>query len=98
MISLKELLMYSFVEAVLLFAFQYDHEICSFKLYKNCAEILMRIELNLYIAFSRMAITSVNSSKPWQGVLHILISLLSFVNDLKILSHWTYTPLVRNTI
>ena len=64
MISLKELLMYSIVEAVLLFAFQYDHEICSFKLYKNCAEILMRIELNLYIAFSRTAITSVNSSKP----------------------------------
>ena len=70
-ISLEELLMYSIDEAVLLFAFQYDHEIYSFKLYKNCAEILMRIELNLYIAFSRMAITSVNSSKPWQGVFYI---------------------------
>jgi hypothetical protein len=30
----------------------------------NCAGILVKIELNLYIAFSRMAFTSVNSSKP----------------------------------
>ena len=62
----------------------------------NCAGILVKIELNLYIAFSRMAFTSVNSSKPWQGIFTYSDIIISFfLNVLKILSHWTYTPFVR---
>jgi hypothetical protein len=59
--------------------------------------ILMGIALNLYIAFSNMAIFTILTTPIHEhGIsFHLLKSLISFFRDLKFLSYRTFTCLVR---